>query len=110
MFGPLERSKLPTAVIDMMQELDKQFSSEKWLFKKMKQARYKAIKIIEGIYLIYVNQAGVEMCLKTKSDVIQDIEFYNDQPRELKLQLKRNLMGEKFEETIVFDTISEITR
>ncbi|UCG69765.1 MAG: lipoate--protein ligase family protein [Thermoplasmata archaeon] len=106
MFGELERGELDSAVIDIMGELDNKFSSEGWLFKKMKQTHFRTIKIIEGITLSYIIHKGVKMCIETQNEEIRYVEIYNPKSIEYRLKLKELLVNKKFDESLILNSIN----
>lgn len=110
MFGELERSELDSAVIDIMGELDNKFSSEGWLFKKMKQTRFRTIKIIEGITLSYIIHKSVEMCIETLNEEIHHVEIYNPKSIECRQKLKELLVNKKFDESLILNSINLVLR
>jgi lipoate-protein ligase A len=110
MFGSLEKGELDSNIIAKMDELDRKYSAEKWLYKKMKQRTFRSIKIIEGLYLIHLISNGVEMILRTRNEEIYDIEIYNEQPEDLKTRLAEGLIGTKIDERTIFNKINDILK
>jgi lipoate-protein ligase A len=108
MFGTLERSDLNSTVITTMEELDKKFSADDWLLRKMKQIPYRSIKIIEGINLVYIAHKGIELCLETKNEIIRTIEIYNTASDELSSRFNEILVGKEFDEKLILNSINEI--
>jgi lipoate-protein ligase A len=107
-FGTLKKSDLDKKVNDTMEELDTKFSTDKWLNKKMKRSNYRAVKIIEGFYLIYFQHQSIEICLETKNEMIYDIRFYSLIEKELEKNIYRRLVGKKFDEKLILNTIKQI--
>ncbi len=106
-FGKLKKSELNKKIIERMEELDIKFSTEKWLFKSIKQPNYKAIKIKEDLYLIYLKFQDTELCIETKNEIINDIKIYSLKKNKLKEQLYENLIGNKFDEQSILDIIKK---
>lgn len=105
MFGTLKKSDLDSTVIDMMQELDKKFSAEDWLLKKMKQARHRTIKIIEGVNLSHIKHKGVEMCIETINQEIRNIMIYSPAWQGYRSRLNELLVGKKFDESLILNSV-----
>jgi lipoate-protein ligase A len=107
MFGTLEISEIDSTINKMIDELDKKFSDDFWLFKKMKHPKFRSIKIIEGINLIYLTKDNIELCIETKNEEIHNIEFYSTHQTDWKLQMKEKLLNKNFDELLILDTINE---
>jgi hypothetical protein len=106
MFGTLEKSDLDSTVTDMMQEIDRKFSTEDWLLKKRKQAHHRTIKIIEGVNLSYIKHNSVELCIETINKEIRNIEIYNPKSQIYISQLNGLLIGKKFDESLILNSVN----
>lgn len=109
MFGALERSKLDSKIIDLMNKLDNKFSAEDWLFKKMKRAPIRTIKIIEGRTLSHIIYKGVEMCIETINEKIHNIEVYSPVAVEYLPKLNKLLVKKKFDESLILNSINLVS-
>ncbi|MEE9118140.1 MAG: biotin/lipoate A/B protein ligase family protein, partial [Calditrichia bacterium] len=105
MFGVLEKSDVNSKVMDIMQELDKKFSAEDWLLKKRKQVRHRTIKIIEGVNLSHIKHKGVEMCIETINQEIRNIMIYSPIWQGYRSRLNELLVGKKFDESLILNSV-----
>ncbi|UCE75105.1 MAG: lipoate--protein ligase family protein [Methanomassiliicoccales archaeon] len=104
-FGSLEKSDLSSEVVNKMQELDKKFSTNDWLFKNMKKPGHRTIKIIEGMTLSHIVHKGVEMCIGSKNQEIRHIKIYSQISQENSSRLNELLVGNKLDESTIYNSI-----
>jgi hypothetical protein len=108
MFGDLERAEITDEIIATMKDLDLQFSTDKWLFKKYPPKPERTVKVREGVDLLWRNYeykgGRIELILRVENEQIKtcDVSFIvNDSPQPLLKELdglQQTLIGRKFDE------------
>ncbi len=107
-FDDLEKSELDQLVFEKMDELDKKFSTEEWLYKIKKQNEVRSIKIIEGLNLVYSEFEGIELCIETQNDIIRDVKILNSDIKISPSQLGKMLANKRYDKTLVLNKIKAI--
>jgi lipoate-protein ligase A len=111
--GPLEPATPSEEVFQLMKDLDKKFSEEKWLFQRVPKTQGRSIKIREGVMLynrIFTNnQYEVEMNLEVIEDKITDIKVVNlHNFKATTSDIKAAMFGANFAEKEVLNTLNEL--
>ena len=113
--GPLEHAELGKEVKALMEELDRKFSTEEWLFQRVPRKEGREVKIREGVMILNRNFSSndweVEMNLELKDGKIKDLEVV----RALNFKVQKNamnatLIGMDFEVKEVLDAIDELCK
>jgi lipoate-protein ligase A len=107
-FTDLTRADLEPRILETMDELDEKFSSEEWLFNARHSKGPRNIKIIEGINLFHYDHQGLEIYIETHNEEIGNIEVTGQRSVELAPLLEEKLTGEKFDDSLIINTINTI--
>jgi len=107
-FKELKKAELEQRVWDKADELSERFSSDEWLFKSKKRPGLRNIKIIEGINLLHYSSEGFEVFIELHGELIKNVEIKGSGSTDMVGYFKDRLVGEKFNDTLVLNTINAI--
>ncbi len=113
LMGPLEPATPSKEVFQLIKDLDKKLSEEKWLFQRVPKTLERSIKIREGVMLYKrtfgKNQWEVEMNLEVNEDKITDLEVVALHNFDAPLSdIKAAMFGKNFAEKEVLNTLNEL--
>jgi lipoate-protein ligase A len=116
LLGPMNKVKLDLKIKNKMTELDKQYSSDKWLFQKGTKQIWREIKVREGVLLLHKlfntqnNQVAVT-CLIEKNK-IKNVTFSNRflQSNDNQHEIENIVIDRKFEGIKSLNEIVEIIK
>jgi lipoate-protein ligase A len=111
--GTISPGNLTDEIINLMNELDEEFSAKKWLFQRVPNTKGRSVKIREGVMIInrtFTNDDwNLEMNLEVNQGKIRDLEViknhkFNAQTSEIKAAM----FGTNFAEKEVLNTLNEL--
>ncbi|UCE37318.1 MAG: lipoate--protein ligase family protein [Thermoplasmata archaeon] len=113
--GPLTPAKITDDIWSAMDELDRKFSTKKWLFQKVPKRSGRDIKIREGIMIIYrsfeSHNRRYDIIFELEDEKIRDIDVVSTSGTTLPNKaLMNSLIGIVFEEKEVLNIINELHR
>jgi lipoate-protein ligase A len=113
LLGPLTPAELNDNVLDLMRELDKKFSQEKWLFQRVPKTPGRSVKIREGVMLHHRifshDDWEIETNLEVSEDKIADLKIVNMRNFSASEQeITMAMFGKIFAEKEVLNTLNEL--
>jgi len=115
LLGPMTKGKIESKITNKMMELDKQYSSDKWLFQRGTKQIWREIKIREGEIMIYKlfnfqNSYGRVIC-EIKKNLVKEVIFSNRFPlsHSNQREIKSRLIGIEFNsDKLLYDIVEMI--
>jgi lipoate-protein ligase A len=114
--GPLTEGKVDSEITKKMLELDKQYSSDKWLYQRGTKQIGREIKVREGVFLFQntfdTNDGNYSVTCEIEKNLIKKVTFTNDHliSDSNKKKLKEKLIGLKYDRKIISNKILELIK
>ena len=81
LLGPMKRGRIDTEITKKMMELDKQYSSDTWLYQKGTRQEGREIKVREGVFLFYnvfnTQKGSGEVTCEIEENRVEKVTFSN---------------------------------
>jgi hypothetical protein len=116
LLGPMKREKVDSEIAKKMTELDKLYSSDKWLYQRGTNQIGREIKVREGVFLFHntfdKNNGNYDVTCEIEKNLIKKVTFTNDYliSDSNKKKLKEKLIGLKYDKKILSNKILELIK
>ncbi len=116
LLGPMNRDKVDAEITKKMMELDKFYSSDKWLYQRGTNQVGREIKVREGVFLFHktfdTNEGNYGVTCEVEKNLIKKVTFTDDHliSNINKKKFKEKLMSLKYDRNILSNKILEFIK
>jgi lipoate-protein ligase A len=116
LLGPMKREKVDSEIVKKMTELDKLYTSDKWLYQRGTNQIGREIKVREGVFLFQntfdTNDGNYGVTCEIDKNLIKKVTFTNDHLISdiNKKKFKEKVIGLKYDRNIISNKILELIK
>lgn len=116
LIGPLTKESINTEITRKMMELNKQYSSDKWLYQRGTKQIGKEVKVCEGVFLFYyefnTKKSSGKIIFEIKNNIVIKVTFSNTLtlPHINNEKLEEKFVNQKYDRNKLISEIIEILK